>query len=511
MGRRFKGPLKKVNEAEIPENDEQEDNDSIKTDAKSNIGSADQDGEEDYYHEEEYPEEKYRQLEERMKAMEIQKIQPHTEDKRLWIHFFQQSLSGTQLEWYYQLESANICTWEDMAAAFYKHHLLGSSSSGFTDLILNGERVESGIRSGKIHVGATSGTTKKPYHGRNESNAVHSQRGRNKNDQNQSVGVVLISAPTPQQTPREGYQRRSDPPRSPGHHADNCWALKNKIQDMIDAGEIEFDPLETPNVITAPMPNHDKAINTIMDTVYVNDVRDLSTPLPVIKRKLLQAGLFPGCDPENLCEGFSRGLKIEDMSVISKAPFKISTEPRVAPVTITKPGPIPYSSDKAIPWNYGAEVYIQGVKQELVADKVVEDTNLDVGNITGTSKVTRSGRVFSPEISPNSSAPTGTPIPNQNADTRGKRPLLELVQTPVGTVTTNPSPEEANEFLKITRKSDYDIVEQMGHTPSKISMLSLLNCSKTHAKAMMKFLEASHVPQEISVTQIENFLLSVFQ
>src|ERR1051325_2401996 len=34
---------------------------------------------------------------------------------------------------------------------------------------------------------------------------------------------------------------------SPGHDIDNCWALKNKIQDMIEAKQIEFDPpVETP-------------------------------------------------------------------------------------------------------------------------------------------------------------------------------------------------------------------------------------------------------------------------
>ncbi|XP_058774379.1 uncharacterized protein LOC131648660 [Vicia villosa] len=478
MGRRFRGPLKKAKEIETHEDNDHEDSVSIKTDAKSNVGSAKQDDEEGYYYyEEEYPEEKYKQLEERMKAMEIQK-----------------------------LDGANIRTWEDLAVAFYKQyqynadlaptrtqlqsmtmgpkesfkdHLLGSSSSGFTELIQIGERVESVIRSGKIQVGATSGTTKKPYHGKNESNVVHSQKGRNKNDQNRYVGAVLISTPTPQQTPRQGYQRRSDSPRrqftkinmplsqalqhllkanlitirdppkndtttspgydpnakcayhsnSPAHHADNCWALRTKIQDMIDVGEIKFDPPETPNVITAPMPNHDKAINDIMDMVYVYDVRDLSTPLPVIKKKLLQASLFPGCNigfyscasqpngcenlkrgfqgwmdhctimfekipsVESLCEGFSCGLNIEDVSVISKTPLriptkgpiKITTEPRVARLIITKPGPIPYSSDKAVPWNYGADVYINGVKQEPLTDKVVEVTNPDVDNIAGTS------------------------------------------------------------------------------------------------------------------------------
>ena len=40
----------------------------------------------------------------------VQKIQPHTADKKLWFHFFQEILSGTQLEWYYQLEGTNIHT-----------------------------------------------------------------------------------------------------------------------------------------------------------------------------------------------------------------------------------------------------------------------------------------------------------------------------------------------------------------------------------------------------------------
>src|SRR3954467_4805647 len=308
MGRRFKVPLKKVEEAEAPkegkktrgkklrpilqlkdaetsedsDEDEQDDDASIKTDAKSNHDSAElsEEEEEDYYHEGEHPDDKYKMLEERLRSVEIQKvpgldfeelglvpgvvippkfktpafakydgvscpkmhlrsyvrkIQPHIADKRLWIHFFQESLSGTQLEWYYQLESTNIRTWEDLVVAFYQQyqynadlaptriqlqsmsmgpkesfkeyaqnwrdlagrdkpslndrelvymfmntltgpfysHLLGSSSSGSTDLILTGERVESGIRSGKIRVGSSSGTTKKHFNGRADSNAVY--------------------------------------------------------------------------------------------------------------------------------------------------------------------------------------------------------------------------------------------------------------------------------------------------------------------------------------------------
>ena len=82
------------------------------------------------FDEEQYPpaEDIYKQLEDRLSAMEVQKvpgldfakydevscpklhlrsyvrkIHPYTADKNLWIHFFQDSLSETHLEWFYQL------------------------------------------------------------------------------------------------------------------------------------------------------------------------------------------------------------------------------------------------------------------------------------------------------------------------------------------------------------------------------------------------------------------------
>ena len=45
----------------------------------------------------------------------------------------------------------------------------------------------------------------------------------------------------------------------------------------------------------------------------------------------------------------------------------------------------------------------------------------------------------------------------------------------------DPYRQEMQEILKIIRKSDYKIVEQLGQTPSKISMMSLLLYSEAHA------------------------------
>ena len=70
-------------------------------------------------------------------------------------------------------------------------------------------------------------------------------------------------------------------------------------------------------------------------------------------------------------------------------------------------------------------------------------------------------------------------------------PVRTKAQTVVIPETTQ---KEMEEILKIIKKSDYDVVEQLGKTPSKISMLALLLCSEAHAKALIKFLKMAHVP-----------------
>ena len=82
---------------------------------------------------------------------------------------------------------------------------------------------------------------------------------------------------------------------SVGHDTNNCWALKNKIQDLIDAKEVEFDALEKPNVISSLMPKHGHNIHAIMEDTHVTDVVDLLTLLLVIKENLMRVGIFPVC------------------------------------------------------------------------------------------------------------------------------------------------------------------------------------------------------------------------
>ena len=69
------------------------------------------------------------------------------------------------------------------------------------------------------------------------------------------------------------------PPYHTGHDTNDCWALKYKIQNMIDVKEIELDPPETPNVITTPMPNHNQdQINVVEDVDSSNDLNNQISP-----------------------------------------------------------------------------------------------------------------------------------------------------------------------------------------------------------------------------------------
>ena len=65
------------------------------------------------------------------------------------------------------------------------------------------------------------------------------------------------------------------------------------------------------------------------------------------------------------------------------------------------------------------------------------------------------------------------------------------------------------EILKIIKKSDYNVVEQLGQTLSKISMLALLLFSEAHAKALVKFLKNAHVPQDTTTDQFEVCIASL--
>ncbi|XP_040964525.1 uncharacterized protein [Gossypium hirsutum] len=66
--------------------------------------------------------------------------------------------------------------------------------------------------------------------------------------------------------------------------------------------------------------------------------------------------------------------------------------------------------------------------------------------------------------------------------------------------------EEAVEFLKFLKHSEYSVVEQLHKQPARISVLALLLNSKVHRSALMKVLNETYVANDISVNKLDRLV-----
>ena len=91
------------------------------------------------------------------------------------------------------------------------NHLIGSSSACFTELILTGERVEVGIKNGKIQKDASSAAVRKLFTGKKEVIDVYPRRNQDRAERRPMVGAVMIPKPAPdQQRNNQGWKGQSD-------------------------------------------------------------------------------------------------------------------------------------------------------------------------------------------------------------------------------------------------------------------------------------------------------------
>ncbi|XP_057969502.1 uncharacterized protein LOC131158651 [Malania oleifera] len=150
----------------------------------------------------------------------------------------------------------------------------------------------------------------------------------------------------------------------------------------------------------------------------------------------------------------------------------LPTQEAPARLVISTPRPFPYKSNQAVPWKYECEAYIEG----------------STSNIAGVKGITRSGRVYMPDSSKTNRQNAGEPD--------------RAVKSPI-------SNGEAEEFLKIIKHSEYNIVDQLKKMPAHISVLSLLLNSETHREALLKVLNQAYIPHDISVDKFNHVIGSL--
>ncbi|XP_050875210.1 uncharacterized protein LOC127078830 [Lathyrus oleraceus] len=321
-------------------------------------------------------------------------------------------------------------------------------------------------------------------------------------------GTVVPRALPPMPKPHKPWYdenaRCSFHANSEGHTTENCKVFKLRVQELIDQKILSF--ADVPNAGNNPLPKHDSssvnAIESSADDGLIKDVFKLKTLLTVVHARLMEAELMNGVhdscvvcssNPDQCGEfkiylqrlmdqrviQFTRAKIDEDVAVIVAVfdqerlpkPFvvpyqrNVDLEPvkKIKPIVIHVPAPFSFDSTKAVPWNYEPIVYV-GNKPVILKEP-------DVTNIAGASGVTRSGRVFAPEVIPNKeSAPTVEP-------TKGKE--VNPPEAGEGSSKKAGTAEEDREFLKIIKKSDY------------------------------KFLNEAYLEEDISVIQFDNVVANL--
>nr|XP_027067806.1 uncharacterized protein LOC113693472 [Coffea arabica] len=283
---------------------------------------------------------------------------------------------------------------------------------------------------------------------------------------------------------------------SPGHTTGNCWALKHKIQDMIDSGDILLRRKgeQGSNVSKNPLPEHGSTVGVIIaDEDFVDPSQYIVDETEVFgmietdhaeMRKLLS--IEESITKDNAEEKLkSFVFEKEELFMVeggpseadnSEVPFILdlsSFEWDISELAILEfPEQMPVNNLQEVPWNYEESSLLIGDKYCLKEE---------VSNITRPGKF-----VGSPEIDVQSRAKIKSLMP---------RSLV--------------SEKEAVDFLKMLKRNEYKTVEQLDGMPAQISFLNLLFTSELHREALLKILNEAQVPKDILVDKFSNIVGNV--
>ncbi|KAG2394489.1 RNA-directed DNA polymerase-like protein [Vigna angularis] len=526
-------------------------------------------------------------------------------DDQLLIHVFQDSLVGVALNWYTHLEPSRIHCWADLADAFVKRYIynthvapdrlqlqnmgkkdnetfkeyaqrwrelatqvepplfekemvamfvntlqppfyeymVGNVSANFADVVIIGERIEIGMKSGKIASGPSTMENSKKKPSFNPELLPHLIKR----------GLVAVCPMIPLQPPYpRGYDadaKCSYHGDGTGHSTERCMAFKRKVQALIDAGWLKFQE-DKPSIDTNPLSGYGNASTNAIEIKKHELIRDASkirSSRRFIFKELLKLGFLNGdydleracglhpCTEHSIeeCVEFERFLqnlldrnlmqvcyedKYEDVfAQTGMEPNVALPEPLIirftrttptpviqgrSPFVIHAPVPFPYKSDKVVPWRYGTHVVDEGQCIESHSssqDPVVE-------NISGIGGMTRSGRIFTPPNLTGREASNNETSMDANTKEHLKGKGVQVEETSDKADKKQISEEEACEFLKFIQQSEYKVVEQLKRMPARISLLELLMHSTSHRKLLMKVLSEAHVEHGISLNKFEGIV-----
>ncbi|PKI61304.1 hypothetical protein CRG98_018295 [Punica granatum] len=296
------------------------------------------------------------------------------------IHSFQDSLTGSALDWFMSLKAEDIPTWADLSRKFIdQYQYCAKTPPTLLELSMKemaqSQRFEEYATKWRAqaakHIppiseapppqgqqgGAAQPRLRKQY----PSLPIPLSHIYQQLRASDKIGTIAPGPnfdPTTQDQSKQCKYHRG----APGHTLDICWRLRERIQEMIDAKELSFNVVRPLNVQANPLPNHwqtqEPSINMINICVLGEDESESGNPSPFIIQYV----------PVEAIVGSTR----------------LDTSP--SPFVIDIPARNPYS-DNRVPWTY--EGSINNPEQQF--------------SVMG---VTRSGRVYeNPTIADKGKAP----------------------------------------------------------------------------------------------------------
>ncbi|XP_052483088.1 uncharacterized protein LOC128036210 [Gossypium raimondii] len=299
-----------------------------------------------------------------------------------------------------------------------------------------------------------------------------------------------------------------------GHSIENCTTFKKLVERLIGIGVVKFDEATKAE---NPLPNHtDGGVNMMDEDRRIKvDIADVKTPLRWVWKEMVKRGLIAseeGCEKRrNYCEfhcemgheiqectefravvqgmidnkemEFCEGIQKESHVCTSdlalgvpkvniSQPKNREARARVAPrVIIQKPTVFTYKDNRRVPWNYNCNVTIPR-KEDHDEGGYDEQMKARVEPIREDTPIGKKKKAVEPE---------------------------SVVNEPI-------KEEEAREFLKFIKHSEYSVVEQLHKQPARISVLALLLNSEGHRNALLKVLNETYVADDISINKLDRLV-----
>ncbi|XP_040960233.1 uncharacterized protein [Gossypium hirsutum] len=303
-----------------------------------------------------------------------------------------------------------------------------------------------------------------------------------------------------------------------GHSIENGTAFKKVVERLIKMGVVKLDDPSGPNVAGNPLPDHvDKGVNVIAESGSKRikiDVMKAGTycefhakeghniqecaEFKTMVQNLMDNKVtefykeFKGIEEREVYaseEGpVERFQKVNHPVVIISRPRSNEAGIQIPPkVIIQKSIPFSYKDNKKVPWNYDCNVTVLGERNQINA---LEESKYD-------GFYTRSGKRYDPIISKTE------PVKGKALVVEQKKEKVVQLESPVNEPVTE---NEAREFLKFLKHSEYSFVEQLHKQPARISVLALLLSSEAHHSVLMKVLNETYVANDISVNKLDRLV-----